>query len=114
MESNTHLMHKTIGKSANTSIVFSCDLFKTKYFNSYLDFTFLVASYPAHSADESVLDDGLFTNAAVLGLLESLHPESMGMKSLQLLWQPEGHRRVFFEDTWASNSLSQVHSFLEH
>lgn len=38
------------------------------------------------SADEFILDDDLFTHAAVLGLLESLHPESVGMTSLQLFW----------------------------
>lgn len=38
------------------------------------------------STDESILDDDLFTDAAVFGLLESLHPESMGVKSLQLFW----------------------------
>lgn len=37
------------------------------------------------SADESVLGDGLFTSAAVLRLLERLHPECVGMKRLQLL-----------------------------
>lgn len=34
------------------------------------------------SADESVLDDDLLASAAVLDLLESLHPECMRMKSL--------------------------------
>lgn len=37
------------------------------------------------STDESVLGDGLFTSAAVLRLLERLHPECVGMKRLQLL-----------------------------
>lgn len=38
------------------------------------------------STDESIVADDLLADAAVFGLLKRLHPESMRMKSLQLLW----------------------------
>lgn len=38
------------------------------------------------STDQSILDDGLLTETAVFGLLESLDSERVGMKGLQLLW----------------------------
>lgn len=38
------------------------------------------------SANKSIFDDDLFTGTAVFGLLESLQPERVGMKSLQLFW----------------------------